>query len=343
MATLRANEVERFVQNPPDNIAGVLIYGPNEGRIAEISTAIVKSIIGSLDDPFNLVILNESQLKDTPGLLNDEMLALSFTGNRKLIWVKDPGAAFTRQLSGFSDQPVGGNLLLVQAGALKKTAAVRKTFETSKQATCIACYEDTARDLATVITQKLHEEGKSIDSSAIQELIESTGTNRLLILAELEKIISFCANETQITTQHIEALSSDPLGGSMDDLLDLTLIGDVAGCTSSFRFLISSGVLPAQILVMLSTQLTRLQKFRLLMDKGQNADSVIKNARPPVFFKKQAITKRQLTIWHHKSLEKALTIVFEAILLTRQNACLAESVCERALIALSKTAQANMR
>ena len=343
MAILRANEVDRFIKNPPESISGVLVYGPNEGRIAEISTTIVKSVIGSLDDPFNLVFLNEGQLKESPGLLRDEMQALSFTGGRKLIWVKDPGAAFTRQLSGLFGESIGNNLLLVQTGGLKKSSAARKAFESNGRATAIACYEDTPRDLAAVITAKVSQDGKSIDSNAINLLIESVGTDRLLILSEIEKLLLFCADNNAITADDVTGLSGDPVTGNLDELLDMTLIGDTAGCTKRCRFLISSGTQPAQILVMLSNQLTRLQKFRLDIDKGQSAEMIVKSARPPIFFKKQATTKRQLAIWQNQMLDRALQIVFEATLLTRQNADLAESICERALITLSKTAQSQMR
>lgn len=341
MATLRAGEINGFAKNPPDNIAGVLIYGPNEGRIAEISARIVKSVTGELDDPFNLVNLSESQLKETLGLLRDEMQAISFTGGRKVIWIKDPGAAFTRQLTGLFDEQSGDNLLVVQAGPLKKSSAVRKTFENSNIATSIACYEDTARDLAELIARKVKEEGKTIDVISIGALIESVGTNRSLILSEVEKLLLFGSGQSAISIENVKALCSDPLGGTLDDLLDMTLTGDVTGCTSKFRDLASSGIQPAQILSVLSGQLTRLQRFRLDINKGQSIESVVKNARPPIFFKKQDITRKQLSTWHDSILEKALKIVYEAIFLTRQNPNLAESLCERALIALSKTAKLN--
>jgi DNA polymerase-3 subunit delta len=167
--------------------------------------------------------------------------------------------------------------------------------------------------------------------------------DRSLIIAEIEKILLFCTDQDTITPASIDALSSDPLGGSMDDLLDRTLLGDVAGCTNRFRELASSGIQPAQIMVVLSNQLSRLRKFRLDIEKGQSSEMVIKNARPPVFFKKQATTKRQLLIWQISMLERALAIVFEAILLTRQSTDLAESICERALITISKTAQNSLR
>ncbi len=343
MATLKPGEVDRFSKNPPANIAGVLIYGPNQSRIAEIATNIVKSVIGTLDDPFNLVHLSENQLKDQSGLLHDEMLAISFTGGRKVVWIKDPGAAFSRQLSGIFGEGPDENLLVVQAGPLTKSSGLRKNFEAATQAVCIPCYEDTARDLAVLITQKITDSSKQIDPGAVNLLIESVGTDRALILSEVEKLLLFCADKETVSSEDISVLSGDPLGGSLDDLVERTLVGDIAGSTNRFRELNSSGIQPAQILVTLANQLTRLQKFRLDIDKGQNLDMVIKSARPPIFFKKQPTTKRQLTIWQIPALEKALTIVFEAILLTRQNANLAESVCERALITIGKTAQKYMR
>jgi len=342
MAILKPGEIDRFTKSPPANIVGVLVYGPNQSRIAEISTNIVKSVAGTLDDPFNLVHLSENQLKDQFGLLHDEMLAMSFTGGRKVVWVKDPGAAFTRQLSSFFKEALGENLLVVQAGSLTKSSGVRKIFETATQAVCIPCYEDTARDLAALITNKVAVSSKQIDSAAVNLLIESVGTDRALILSEVEKLLLFCTDKETVSSEDISVLSGDFLGSSLEDLVEQTLTGDVAGSTRRFQDLNSAGIQPAQILVVLSTQLTRLQKFRLDIDKGQNLDVVIKSARPPIFFKKQPTTKRQLAIWQIPALEKALAVVFEAILLTRQNANLAESVCERALITIGKTAQRNL-
>ncbi len=343
MAILRANEIDRFITKIPDEIAGVLIYGPNEGRINQLSTEIVKSVIGSLDDPFNLVMLNEGQLKESRGLLRDEMLALSFTGDRKVIWIKEPGPAFTRQISGLFEEDSAGNLLVVQTGQLKKTATLRKYFEQSKQATSIACYEDTLRDLTGLIIQKAKSDGKEINAATINFLVETVGTDRSLLLSELEKLLNFCANTIEITISDVEALSGDPLYGNMDELCDLTLTGDVKASTSRFHHLTASGIAAAQILNLLSIHLARLQKFRIDIDKGQSAEIAVKSARPPIFFKRQPTVKRQLLIWQSIALKKANSIVFEAIVLTRKNADLAESICERALITLGKMAQSASR
>lgn len=343
MAVLRTGDIDNFIKNPPPDISGILIYGPNEARIADISEQIVKSIIGSLDDPFNLVFLNESQFKEFPGVLRDEMLSLSFTGDRKVIWIKDPGTAFTRQFTGLFDESLSDNLLIVQTGQLSKSASIRKQFESSKQATSIPCYEDTPRDLITLINAKVGSENKTISTTTASLLIESVGPDRALLLSELEKLLNFCADSAEITANDVEALSSDPLTSNLDEICDLAFTGNVNGCTSKFRQLSASGIQGPQIINMLSNHLTRLQKFRVDLDKGQNADTLIKSARPPVFFKRQPSVKRQLAIWSSPMLKNALAIMFDAILLTRQNADLADSICERALITLSKKAQANSR
>ena len=343
MSVLRPNQVQQFINLPPENISGVLVYGPNDGRIGEICDGIVKSVIGSTDDPFNLVNLNDSQLKESPGLLRDEMLALSFTGGRKIVWIKDPGPAFTRQLSGFFDESLGNNLLVVQAGQLKRSAAVVKIFEKSQKTVCVACYEDTIKDLSAFVVQRVNAHNKTIDPATVNFLIESIGLNRSLVLSEIEKLVNFCADSEQITASDVEALAGDSLSGSIDELCDLSLIGDTRGCIGKFQSLIDSGSPAAQILNVLSMNLTKLQELRIAMDKGQSADNVIKSARPPIFFKRQMIVKHQLQNWQGSTLNQALTIVFQAILLTRKSPEIADSICERALISLSKKAIAGRR
>ena len=343
MAILRANEIQRFVTQPQKDVLGVLVYGPNEGRVADISSTIVKSILGSIDDPFNLVHLSENQLKDSPGLLHDEMLALSFTGGRKVIWIKDPGPVFNKQFTGLFELSISENLLIIQTGQLKKTIALRKNFEASKVAVCIPCYDDSRQDLTALIIEKINSNGKSINQTTIDTLINSVGSDRVLLMSEVEKLISYCAESSQVTEQDIEVLCADPLEGSLDDICDLTLTGDTSKCLTQLHHLISSGIQSAQILNTVLNHLMRLQRYRIDIEKGQNIETVVKGARPPIFFKRQSLIKRQLSYWQTHTIKNALTIVFDAISQTRQNASLDDNICERTLIALSKRAQAYAR
>jgi DNA polymerase-3 subunit delta len=339
MAVLKPHEIEQFIKSPDDGISAILLYGTNEGRIKNIATRIVKSIIGSLDDPFNLVFLNETQLKDTPGLLRDEALALSFTGGKKVIRVTDPGPAFTRQLSGFLDENTSTNLLLVETGNLTKTSAVRKAFEKSAHSLAIAFYDDNPRDLANLIAQQAGENQISIDSVATSFLIETVGINRSILLSELNKLFSYCALSKTITVQDIQAICNDPLNNSLDELVDFTLVGDLVHSIDRFQQLVSSGVDPVKILNVIGYHLHRLQTFRVNADKSGNLEQAIRSARPPVFFIRQPVVKRQVFLWQQKSLKRAISGVFEAIILTRQNAELSEKICERTIISLSKTAE----
>jgi len=339
MVVLRANEIERFIAEPPARINGVLIYGPNEGRVSDISSSIVKSVLGSLDDPFNLVHLSDTQLKEAPGILRDEMLALSFTGGRKVIWIKNPGVVLNKQLLEFFKSPKSENLLVIQTGQLKKPASLRKQFEAAKSAICIPCYEDSRQDLKLLISEHAKSAGKSINADTIEILLNSVGADRALIAREMEKLVLFLGERKEISINDIELLCADPLEGSLDDICDAALIGDIVKCTRQFHHLISSGIQAAQILNTVLSHLMRLQKYRIDIEKGQSITNVIKGSRPPIFFKRQGAINRQLQIWYSSSLSNALKNTFKAISQTRENPALADSICERTLIALSKRAQ----
>lgn len=339
MTVLKSSEVPRFIDNPPGDIVVLLVYGPNHGRVSDIVSRVTISVIGSLDDPFNLVSLSESQLKDAPGLLRDEFLSLSFTGGRKVIQIEDPGTVIARALPEAVAGTETDNLLIIRAGNLKKTSSLRKYCEKSTFAACIPCYDDTQQELAGIIVSTLQSAGKNIDKAAINILLGSVGSNRLLLSEELQKLISYTGSANEVTISDIEVLSANSAESSLDEISDLTLSGSTSRAVERFSGIIASGVLPSQVLSTLNKNLIQIQKFRLAIEDGHSVDSILKTSRPPVFFKRQPIIKRQLGMWHSSTIKTALAIVYNATMLTRKNTDLAPAICERALVSISKTAK----
>ena len=153
----------------------------------------------------------------------------------------------------------------------------------------------------------------------------------------------YIGEREEISIDDIELLCADPLEGNLDDLCDSALIGDIGKCTRQFYHLSSSGIEAAQVLNTILSHLMRLQKYRADVDKGQNVATIVKSSRPPVFFKRQSTVSRQLHLWQSSTLSDALKSTFKAISQTRENPALADSICERTLIALSKRAQSYSR
>ena len=83
MAVLKASEVDRFIARSDPAIKAVLIYGPDIGAVNERARKMVAGIAGTLDDPFNVIRLNDQILGDDTERLADEAQAISMMGGRR--------------------------------------------------------------------------------------------------------------------------------------------------------------------------------------------------------------------------------------------------------------------
>ena len=72
MAQKKAHEVEAWLRRPPDNVAIVLIYGPDRGLVSERAKAFAEKTGLPLDDPFSVVKLDAAEAERDQGRLLDE-------------------------------------------------------------------------------------------------------------------------------------------------------------------------------------------------------------------------------------------------------------------------------
>ncbi len=338
-----SSDIDRFVLKPDPKIVAVMAYGPNSGLVSNIIHRLAKSVAGSLDDPFNVVVLDETQLKDTPGILRDEALALSFTGGRKVVWIRETGPWLGQQLENLLSDDTSANLVIIEADNLPKTNAARKLMEKSKSAICIPCYEDSPQQLIQLVMAESKNSGFQIEPKAAGLFIEFIGLNREIILSELDKLQSYCFDSKVISVDDVSEICNDPMLTTLEGMIDSALIGDVSKATRKFRQLNESGILAAQILNRISMQIANLLKFRNDTENGKSVDMAMRSGRPPIFFKRQATVRKQITIWSSQKLKTAQDLVFSATLLTRNEPSISDEICERAIISLGKMARANMR
>ena len=89
---------------------------------------------------------------------------------------------------------------------------------------------------------------------------------------------------------------------------------------------------------MVHQQALRLQEFRVAIDRGAQAEQLLKQARPPVFFKRQPAVQAQLRAWSLSDLVTAGSTLNANVLAARRNAALAEAIAGRCLLSLARKA-----
>lgn len=337
MTIVKKNELTSFLANRLNSTNVVLVYGPNSDASNEVFKSIVKSACPNPDDPFLTASVSEDMLKDNPGLLLDEALALSLTGDRKVITCLDPGPYFRKQLELLLKSNHGQtNLVVARAGELKASSSLRKICEKSPNTAAIPCYEDTPNELAHLVRTKAGELDKAISSDNVRLLVNLCDCDRGLVLSELDKLVLYVGDRSQIEHHDITTLCEDKADATLDRTIDAMLLGDTSTSVQLLQELKRNGMPTSVFLDAMSNYLIRFLNWRLDTDDGVPVDQVLKTARPPVFFKRHRIIAQQLGLWSASKISQAQKVIHSATELARKNADISEQIVERVLLNLSR-------
>ena len=205
-------QIDIYIQKiAQEKIAGCLVFGPETSVVNYRFDLIAKKIAPDSSDPFLVSNLSKERLVEDKGILADEFFSLSMLGGRKLILVKDVdtacGAALKILFEDSEFAKKSENFILIQAGDLDKSSALRKLCEENSNFAAIACYEDDERVIKKFIENELISRQVKSNSQAINMLVEKFGKNRQIILGELEKIILYLGEEKNLTVDAISKIS----------------------------------------------------------------------------------------------------------------------------------------
>ena len=336
MAQKKAHEVDGWLVKPHAEARIILVYGPDRGLVSERAKRFAASTGLPLDDAFTVVRMDAAGLADDPGRLVDEMRTVPMFADRRLVWVTGAGAdkPFADAVSSIAADPPADALLLIEAGELRKNAALRTSVEAAKAGMALPCYADDARALDGLIEQQLSEAGLGITAEAREVLKAGLGGDRLASRAEIEKLVLFCKGKERIELQDVREAAGDAAGLSLDDVVDAVLAGRTADFDVAFSRLISAGTQPFLLLSAAMRQFQALQIMRDRMDRERKpASAVVATARPPVFFARRRLVEKALSDWSADACAKVLERINGAVLETRQRPELAVAATRQALLA----------
>jgi DNA polymerase-3 subunit delta len=336
MAILKPQALSSFLRNDLAQAVGVLVYGADRGGVRERAAVIAAAVAGKAENPFALLRIDEADLAADPGRLADEIQSLSLLGGRRAIWVENAGNALAKAIEPFARARTAGNLVIAEAGSLAKSAKLRSLFETAECLWCLACYEDTVRDLHELIDEELA--SFTVSPDAREALAALLGADRQLSRQELRKLATYCHGQARVELADVEAVCGDVTGFSADELIHAAFGGDLALTSRLFHRLVESGGASSALLSMGIGYSARLMRFSAEMRRGRSAESVVKGARPPVFFKEQAALIRELGLWDEETLLAAGQILSRATIDSRDHAALGDQIAERAFLSLARSA-----
>ncbi|RJG43325.1 DNA polymerase III subunit delta [Mesorhizobium sp. DCY119] len=338
MAQKKAHEVDSWLARPNPQTAIVLLYGPDRGLVAERARAYAARTELPLDDPFSVVRLDGSEVDKDEGRLLDEARTVPMFSSRRLLWVRNATGqkGLADDVKALCAEPPRDAIILIEAGELKKNAALRTTVEGCDWAMALPCYADEAKGIDAVIDEEMQKAGLSLTLEARQALRRNLGGDRLASRGEVQKLALYAMDRKQIELEDVKAMIGDVSGLSFDDAVDAILEGKIEEFDAVFTRHALTG---SQSFLLLAAAMRQFQAIHLMrgaMNNGaRNAAAIVANARPPIFFSRRKIVENAVERWSSEALTRALARLQEAVLQTRRRPDLSTAIARQALLGIA--------
>src|SRR6516162_602346 len=333
---LPAARIAAFLERPDQAIRAVLLYGPDAGLVRERADTLARTVCPDLKDPFRVADLSGSALAADPARLADEVAQMSLIGGRRVIRVHDAADRLAGLFAGFLDTAPGDGFIVVEAGDLPGSSALRRVFDTSARAAAIGCYPDTPRDRAAVIGDTLRAHRITASDEATQYLIEHLGSDRLLTRAELEKLALYAGGGSHIELDDVRLSIGDSAALATDDAVMAAAEGDTARVDRVLDRVLQEGESAVSVVRAMLRHLQRLHVLAARLAMGGTAAEVVRTASPPIFYRQEDNFKRQLTLWNEAGLRAHLDRIAQAELHMKLTGLPSETVCRHAMLAVAQ-------
>ncbi|MGN7752740.1 DNA polymerase III subunit delta [Sinorhizobium sp. 22678] len=337
MSEVKSHEFDNFLQRSAAIYRLFLLYGPDRGLVSERASELARSFGLPLDDPFAVVKLDAGSLQGAGSVL-DEVNAIGLFGGDKLVWVRGASAekALTEALQILATDPPAGARLIIEAGDLKKGAALRKVGETSRSVASIACYSDDVRGLQALVDKELSEAGLRIGPAARERLVEALGGDRIASRNELRKLALYCRGKDLVDEDDVLGIVGDASAISVDDAVDAVLKGDADALLHAMKKITTSKTPPFLVLQACLRQFQQLDVMRAEMDAGrQSAGQVVASLGRGLHFRRKPVVEAALKHWTAPAIRRELGRLQATIYQSRSRQSLEESLVIQNLLAIT--------
>ena len=337
-------QIEGFLRAPDPAIRAVLLFGPDIGKIKEFADRLGHTVLPSLDDPFRLADLTGAQLRDDPARLADEAAALSLTGGRRLIRVRDVSDGNTEIFQNMLETVQGDCLVVAEAGALAAGSKLRKLFEGARNAAVIACYADEERDLRGLVRSHLQQANIRCGDDVVAFLADHLGADRMLTRMELDKLILYVGDGGTVSLEEARQAIGDNAALRLDDIVFTMAEGDPESLDRALIRARAEGMSFQPVLRAAQQHLRVLHLAGNLVAGGQSIDAAFKAAGfRGALWKVSDRLGRQLRTWPTNRLSEAMSRLVEAEMLCKTTGLPADAITGQTLLGIALSARNRSR
>jgi DNA polymerase III subunit delta len=331
MGVLREPDLADFLKRKAAKFNGLLLFGNDDGAISAAARQVIASFSGG-EEPLKL---DASAIVSDPGLLSDAFLSMSLLGDRRLIIVNGVSDNHVSHVQSVVNSQALGNFVLFIAESLKKGSKLRDIIEASTLMTSISFYAEGEAALIVRTQTLMRERGATFEEGAAERFVELLGSDRSVLMGEVEKLSLFVHPATSISISDVENICGDQASFEADNVISSLMEGNLDETDRIYTSMLLSGD-NKSVLIMVQMYLSRLENVSAAVARGADAMSACRSAKPPFFDKQQQAVLRYIRFLSGDDLGRMQTSVQQAILQSRQNADLGDAITGRCLLSLAR-------
>ena len=291
-----------------------LFYGENQGHKNEVIKN--KFQIKYKESTYNY---DENEIINNKENFFNNILSKSFFENEKLIIIN----RVTDRIFGIIEELIEKNIddlyVILNANLLEKKSKIRALFEKSKEATCVAFYEDNSQTLSGIANNFFRSNKVSVSQEAINLIVQRASGDRLNLTNELEKLGNYMGTKDKIQITDILKLTNLAENYNVSELVNACLSKNkkkTITILNENNYTLEDCILIIRTFLIKSKKLIELTKE---LKKTNNIDVTISSSKPPIFWKEKETIKQQIRSWSHKEIEKLIYKINEVEFLIKKH------------------------
>jgi DNA polymerase-3 subunit delta len=344
---IEPRQVEAFLRKPAPGVRGVVLYGTDDGLIAERAVQIASTVCDDLTDPFRVVDIAGDVLKADPARLADEFSAISLIGGRRVIRVRPAGEGSVAALENLVAATAAGDALVVlEAGELNPRSALRILAEAEPCLAALPCYMDSREALAGLVESTARTQGMRVEPDALDWIVERLGGDRAQTRSEIDKLMLYKASDDDkaIALADAVAVLGDTAAIDADDVIAATFDGQPEALDRALDRVFDGGGNAVQLVRAVQRHVDSLHRVAAHVANGSSLDSAL--ARVPFLPRGGPVRQmfeRHLRSWPLARLSAAIPAVLDAEIACKSTGMPDQAIARRLCLRLAPTRNAGRR
>ncbi|MEM7329469.1 MAG: DNA polymerase III subunit delta [Pseudomonadota bacterium] len=338
----QGNSAERFAKKPDPACSFVLIFGEDEGVVADQAVLLIKAWEKAA--PSTVLTLDDDDLKREPARLFDALEAVSLLGETTIIRIRTKGEklfAIIKDVLALPPDRVAAKLV-IQSGSLNTRSKMRTAFEAAPNAAALHLFSDSAADLSDLVRSYLQSRAVDIDGDALSVFVGGLPGHRSLANAEMEKLATYAHNLGRpVSQQDVRDLCETNADESARNAVLMALSGDIERAQAELDRVVDTGLSPISLVRLFEMEASRMLEAQALQGEG-GASNVGMKLKPPVWKSDWPAFQARLKKWPTPRLTRLIERLHDLELMAKSpgGAGLAEPATRELFISLYKAAAA---